>query len=329
MTNTSIQLLRRTLAVLGAGLALAASLPAAAQGTVTLSGATGNTCSYTEMKVAPNGTITVSCTGIVSPQVANFTVEPGTITTAPDSSGSVILRRGGATGLGPLTAQLTISATNGACDTGTLALPFAEGQTYSWPYTLHTSGTCTISLAATSPNTGGQYSITIASTPPPVGTVPGCDAPAVGSLARSLDFNQAPDQLRMKSGVIAYYPVVSASNGNASVEFTQGQQPNTPGQATTEFSVSTCPGVIKTDVPDCYYKSGASQVNSNKITIYTKTKPEWGWNDQTSMTGYGCLAYNASAPSTQWYVNVRWTYPVCVWGENNCGFSMQWALGAY
>jgi hypothetical protein len=43
-------------------------------------------------------------------------------------------------------------------------------------------------------------------------------------------------------GTIAYYPVIANPDpARLSVEFTQGQQPNTPGGATTEFYVSQCP----------------------------------------------------------------------------------------
>src|SRR6476659_8945580 len=59
MTINTIQLLRRTLLGLGAGLLLGASMPAAAQ-TVTLSN--GSSCSYSSMTVLPNGTISVTCT---------------------------------------------------------------------------------------------------------------------------------------------------------------------------------------------------------------------------------------------------------------------------
>ena len=144
---------------------------------------------------------------------------------------------------------------------------------------------------------------------------------------RDLEFGPV-DQLRMKSGQIAVYTVVAQPAnppGFSSVKFTQGQQPNTPAGQITEFSVSRCPGVIQTAVPNCYVRSNF--VNQNDITIWTKTKPEWGWVDQASIpAGYGCMADSSQGTM---YVNVRWTYPTCNWGENACGSSMQWAVGAW
>src|SRR6185369_11841100 len=108
MTINSTNLLRRTLAVLGAGLALVASLPAASQGTVTLTNAAGNSCSYATMTVSPNGNINVTC-NIANPTGATFSVTASLYSTAPEGQGSVILKRTG--GSGPLNATLSISAT--------------------------------------------------------------------------------------------------------------------------------------------------------------------------------------------------------------------------
>lgn len=327
MLTTYSKLLRRTFMAVGATLLVGASLPAASQGTVTLSGAAGNTCTYTQMTVQPNGTIQVTCQS-TSTTVANFSVSgPGS--GAAGSSGTFTIGRSGGPA-GALTVSYTIS---GGCTGSSGNAALADGASTSAGYTLGTSGTCSISITApagghtASPSTA-TVTVTTTSTPGP-STPAGCSAPEVGSVAKQLDFGHV-DQLRMKSGVIAYYPVVPNTDPyRASMEFTQGQQPNTPGNAVTEFSVSTCPGTIQTAVPDCYYKSTQGQVNSNKIVIYTKTKPEWGWTNQASMTGFGCLAATSQSGGNPYYVNVRWTYPSCPWGENNCGFSMQWAWGAW
>jgi hypothetical protein len=323
------KLLRRTLAVLGAGTMLAATLPTAAQ-TVTLSGATGNTCNYSQMTVQPNGTITVTCTGAVvtpPPPVegqANFTVDAPKLTGEAWTLSEAYIHRTGGPG-GPLTVQFTYSGTGCAVGSysGTVALTDGAQQLIS--FMLSAGGPCTVAISPPTGHTASTNSVTI--TVPTAGTPPvsGCPTPEVTALNRTLDYGPV-DQLRMKSGIIATYPVIASPDGRyISVEFTQGQQPNTPGGATTEFSVSQCKGVISTSVPDCYYKSNQGSVNSNKITIYTKTKPEWGWVDQSSLSGYGCLA---DLSKGAWYVNVRWTYAICNYGEN-CGFSMQWALGAW
>jgi hypothetical protein len=56
-------------------------------------------------------------------------------------------------------------------------------------------------------------------------------------------------------------------------------------------------------------------VNFNAITALDRPLTD----DQDSAAG--CLA-----PSTeQYYVNVRWTFETCPFGEGMCAFSLQWA----
>ena len=66
MSTHTTKLLRRAFAGLGAALALVAT-QALAQGTVTLSGTSGNSCSYSTMTVTPNGNIAVTCGGSSNP----------------------------------------------------------------------------------------------------------------------------------------------------------------------------------------------------------------------------------------------------------------------
>ena len=332
MSTHYSKLLRRTFIATGAGLILAGSLPAVSQ-TVTLSGVSGNSCTYTQMTVQPNGTISVNCQAVSAPQpgVANFTVT-AVAQTAANSPVEVTIARSG----GPAQALNVKWNYSGACGTAVNDnFSLADGGQWIDRFTMGASGSCTVSITPPSGHTASPSSATItigtsAPAPTPGNPIPvpaGCTpVDSNNVLARSLSYGPV-DQLRMKSGVVAYYPVIPQPDARyASVEFTQGQQPNTPGSAVTEFSVSRCPGVIDTAVPDCYYKSTAGLSNNNKITIYTRTKPEWGWTSQAAMAGQGCLA---DANQGQWFVNVRWTYPTCVWGENNCGFSMQWSLGAW
>ena len=338
MSATHTNLLRRTLAAVGAGLLIAASLPAASQGTVTLSGVTGNSCTYTQMIVQPNGSISVTCQSGVTPTpgVANFSVTVPSTTGAAGSSQVPTIRRTG----GPADTALFVSWTySGAgCAAGSFVndgIFLVDGGQWQDHFTMAADGTCTITITPPANHTASPSSAYVmvgTAPPPPPPTGPaspaGCPAPEVGALARQLDFGYV-DQLRMKSNVVAYYPVAANPDASrASIEFTQGQQPNTPGNAVTEFSVSICPGTIQTSVPDCYYRSSVGQVNNNKIVVFTKTKPEWGWTSQAAMAGFGCLADPSLAGGNPYYVNVKWTYPSCPYGDN-CGFSMQWALGAW
>src|SRR5262245_60570941 len=67
MTRSIPNLLRRTLVLLGAVAGITATADVLAQGTVTLSGASGNNCSYSSMSISPNGSVTVQCSGSGTP----------------------------------------------------------------------------------------------------------------------------------------------------------------------------------------------------------------------------------------------------------------------
>jgi hypothetical protein len=128
---------------------------------------------------------------------------------------------------------------------------------------------------------------------------------------------------RMNSGVIAAFPLQSPQGTKASIAFTQGQQAATPAGPITEFSISKCPGVIDTTVPQCYYRN--TTININQITVYTK--PVYTWASQATLGNRGCWAPASEGP---WYVNVRWTYATCPASyTRGCGFSVQWTPGPY
>jgi len=147
---------------------------------------------------------------------------------------------------------------------------------------------------------------------------------------RTMEFDEAPDQLRLSSGQIAAYPVRTApEGGHPVVTFTQGQQPSTPAEPITEFSVSRCPGVIDTSVGKCYYRQDQGHVLNNGISVRTHRGQ---WADQAAYyaagkTGCWAADTDANGQTVAYYVNVRWTYATCPFGEGNCGFSMQWLRG--
>jgi len=326
-------LLRRTLAVLGAFAALAVGGPVAAQ-TITLSGTTGNSCSFSTMTVSSTGNVTVNCGGGTTnppPQgVAIFAVS-GPTTIAPSTTDSTNYKVTRTDTSGPAESVAfgyTIDGT-GCVFASWGPYWLTAGQSYVFPVTSNASGNCTVSLTIQEGHQGNPktMSINVAGSPPvdppPVGN---CPAAETGSFAGTMPTFGYVDQLRMASGQIAYYPVAAAPNPARSVvvEVTQGQQPNQPSNySATEFSVSKCPGRMdQQESTQCYYKSG--QINNNKIVIYTEALPQYGWIDQTTIGDRGCFA---PAANGQYYVNVRWTYGSCPW-TTGCGFSMQWAEGS-
>src|SRR5687767_11713246 len=117
MLTTYSKLLRRTFIAVGATLLAGASLPAVSQ-TVTLSGATGNSCTYSQMTVQPNGQITVTCSGggTSDPLAANFSVTMTAASTAAGTPGTAAIRRTGRP-TGTLLARWTYSGAG--CASGT------------------------------------------------------------------------------------------------------------------------------------------------------------------------------------------------------------------
>ncbi len=150
-----------------------------------------------------------------------------------------------------------------------------------------------------------------------------CPPPSPLTIDATLEWDQVL-QHRMASEAIASFPVLAAPNGWATSVFTQGQQPSTPAGVVTEFYVSRCRGAIVPPpagvVDRCYYRSVF--VNNNQIAVFTR--PVNGWDSQETLGDRGCWA---PASEGTWYVNVRWTYETCPFAS--CGFSLQWALGAW
>lgn len=130
---------------------------------------------------------------------------------------------------------------------------------------------------------------------PPTGCNPGAIQP---------QFAWGVLQARQPSGAVYAYPVPAPQFGRIST-ITQGQQPATAPNTITEYTVSTCPGVIDKAAGPCYYWN--SFVNQNGMDIYRSTPPDGA-----------CYAPLAGT----YYLNVRWSYTSCPSGS--CGFSLQW-----
>lgn len=329
MITHSTKLLRRTLAVVGASLLLAAAAPVLAQGTVTLSGTAGNSCTYSQMTVTPNGTISVACSGTTATPttVANFSVTTAQSTLPANTSGvATVTRTGGPTEA--LMVQFSVSGTGCTPSSGGIMMNAGTSQTIG--FTIGGAGsTCTITIGAPSGHTSSpsNVNVVVQSTtqpPPGGGTAPeGCPAIPTSSLNRTgaLPDFQTVDQLKMASTVIAYYPVPAPPNAmSVIVEYSQTQMANTPASVITEFQVSKCPGVW--DPPghsiaeQCRHRGTFANINNMKIW----TSGAGQYQSQANLPAGNCFAPRSTG---QYYINVRWTYPSCPYPEG-CGFSNRW-----
>lgn len=339
MTQHTPNLLRRTLVLIGVAAGFATATSVVAQGTVTLSGSSGNSCSYSAMTIAPNGNVTVTCQGGGGPPPpppgqAYFTISgPASLTPSTAySAGQFKVSRTDTNGPADSVA-FGYTVTGNGCQFRSrgpywLSPPNGSKPSETLDIQSEASGSCTITLTIQEGHTGSSpHQMTVAGSPVPAG------CPAVDpNIATERPSSYGPvDHLRMDSGKIAYYKVIAPPNPAASVvvDFTQGQQPATPAGMVTEYSVSLCPGTMdKHPATQCYYRS--TNIDFNKIVIYTAGLPQWNWIDQTSIGDRGCYApaLTSAGQSQQFYVNVRWTYPSCPWGSGYCGTALQWGIGS-
>jgi hypothetical protein len=336
MSTQTINLLRRTLVSLGAAFALATGTQVFAQGTVTLTGTAGNSCTYSQMTVQPNGNIAVNCGSGGSTQATFALTHPSSATglLPPNTSSSATVARTG----GPAEAvMVTYSVTGTGCNPGSGGILLNAGQSSTIGFSVGAAGTsCTLTISstghATSPN---QITFVAQSgttepppTPPPSSDCPAIPASSVPGDTKINDF-QTVDQRRGSpgSGSILYYPVPSSLTASVKVTFDQGQTGWSP-PGTTEYQVSPCPGVW--DPPGHSIASqcrfGPSTSPNNVFTIWTAPATS---TQGTNVQAQGDLQYLCYAPigTRAHYVNVRWIYtcpPEIVSGYGGCGYSMKW-----
>jgi hypothetical protein len=125
----------------------------------------------------------------------------------------------------------------------------------------------------------------------------------------------------MNSGEVMAIAVPQAPSGGPAVKLANVQGSATPANPTIEMTVSRCPGVIEENLvqPVCYMRSPNPLYNS--VSAYNR--PVAGKPTQSDYYD-GCLIPSASE---QHYVNIRWTFASCPWGDRKCGFSLQWDEG--
>lgn len=340
-TPFQLSLLRRTLATVTVATAGLMSFSLAqAQGTVTLSGASGNSCSYSAMSVAPNGSVIVTCSGggeqppppPIDPNVPGaFRMAAGTMNASANSTAQVNVSRTG----GGLATTIYFWRSGDGCDGTIGALNFAANQmSASIPTPVKTQGsTCTVSLSVSDPATLADpnntvISVTQGTTPGPgPGPVvpPGCPAAPAEMLTASFAGPGNPLLQMQKSGQVVAIKVPNM-NGRATGQVAFGESAGgayTPQPVTLEISINRCPGVIETDYANqCNLRS--TNGNYNSITWLTKT---YGTINSSNSNVYG-LCW-AGEPSTEYYINARWSYQSCAFGAQVCGFAIQYNDGGY
>jgi hypothetical protein len=317
--NPSIQtFLRRTsgVCILLASFGFA---PGAAAQTVTLSN--GQSCTYTSMTVQPSGNVAVTCQTQGGSGAAVFSVFPAAASITVGSAGGATVSRSG--GQGTLNVNYTV--TGSGCNNSAGGLTFPEnGAAQSISVTGTAAGSCVVTIAAPAGHSANPDTATISVTSAGGGGgggggVPGCPAPASNTLTQVIPFG-IPTVIRQQSTVVGAYPIPALAS--ASGIFTQGGMAGSPGRGTlTEFSISKCPGVIDSSVPQCYWSSG--QTSYNEIGFIQR--PTGGINSQAAAGFSACWAPESEG---QWYVNVRWTYALCG-NSQGCIFSMAFGTGPY
>ena len=345
MSTHTTRLLRRAFAGLGAALALVAT-QALAQGTVTLTGAQAgaNSCSYTEMKVTPNGNIQVTCTG-GNQAIANFALSHASSASgyvlAPNTSTSAIVSRTGGDASQALMVMYSVQGNGCASSQGGIMLNAGGSQTI--PFTIGAAGsTCTVSIALVSGTTGTVSPSTLTFTaqtgtvePPPPPPPSGCPAPVASSINGAAkadgdkgrvidisDFQGVTNTYGVPSGTIIYWPVPTPTT-SVKAGFSQGQTARTPPSPFVEYQVSRCPGVFldASQVAPACRPSRQWTGNQSELTIWTA--PAAGFDEQSDFTN-PTICYAPIGAGT-YYINVRTTYTSCPYtASGGCGFSYRW-----
>ena len=335
MRATTTTFLRRTFVLLGAGLALATGTPAMAQGKVTLTGASGNSCDYTEMKVTPNGNITVTC-GTSNPGGgANFALSHASASNnwvlPPNTASAATVTRTG----GPVAEAVlvTYNVSGSGCSSAGGGIQMLVNTSQTIPFSVGAAGTsCVVTIGVTGGggHTASPHTITFtAQGEVQVGDCPAKPASSVAGNTVINDFQSVDNRKSSSpaSGAILYYPVPQSNTASVKVTFDQGQTGASPA-GLTEFQVSPCPGVWNpsghTIASQCRY--GPSDTPNNVMTIWTGPATS---TQGTLVQSQGDLQYLCYAPigNRPYYVNVRYTYvcpPEIVSGYGGCGYSMKW-----
>jgi hypothetical protein len=354
LTPTYTTLLRRTAAAFAAISSVVVSANAFAQspGSVRLETSSGTTtateCAYGTMSVQPNGAIRVTCSGSITvngtttsptptpappPTVTNgltvgFSLSTAGGTLATGQTGQVSVTRRGESGAYPVPYVVT----GDACATpGSYSVNFANGDVTPKPITQavfnSTGSTCVVALESglregttvatfTRGSTGGS---TGGSTP----TQPaGC--PAIPSNAQSETFGVKSTHNRWVGDptgsrvIIAQMPSWSDSTVPSMISM-NSPFVYTPSSGTVRYSITKCPGEIRTD-----YSDACNQVTDVTMwTSYWLPRAMGPFNSKATANASGyCWAPEAEGP---WYLNIRYEFNgACGQGAQYCGMMWQY-----
>ena len=357
MTPTYTTLLRRTAAAFAAitGVALVstavAQVPAGAVRLQSSTGATSSTqCTYGAMSVAPNGSITVTCNEAISvnggstpppppPASPSCTTEPTSFQLS--SAGGTLA--GGASPSPALQVQRTGSCSGGywigyrvegdACGSpaaGTIEyakFPGGNNDPINVPVTMGTTGTsCRIMLGVSGPIAGtltATYTRQV-SAPPPGSPTPPAGCPAVPSNAQFETFGVKMTHNRWRGDphgnrvIIAPMPSWGDSTVPSMISM-NSPFVYTPASGTVRYSISKCPGEIKTDYADVCNQA----TDVTMWTSYWLPRAMGALSSKATANASGyCWAPEAEGP---WYMNIRYEFNGnCGGGETSCGMMWQY-----
>jgi hypothetical protein len=362
MTTNFSTMLRRTIAVAGALVALAVGGEAAAQ-TVTLSGTANTTCQWSAFSMQPNGSIAITCAagggnngGGGAVEVATFVLAGPTTVALPSSPTFTVTRQNGPAGQ---TVGFGYTVTGAGCQWVSQG-PFflAKDESKQLAVSPTALGTCLITLVvqdghATTP-ASKQMTVTVSNTtiPPPdpcianpslpgcggtntdwsqpVPVVSGCPTAATTARLRQLNWG---DVLRTSIQPGQEYLFSGMNSGEVMAIRIPGSQLGRMSVSLTQGQGTATPPSVKTElsISRC---PGVIETNlppqcyqstftTNFYSITAYNRTDSRGNDQSAYDG--CLA----ATGETFYANIRWTFASCPFGSRACGFSLQWGEGAF
>jgi hypothetical protein len=339
-----------------AGLAITSFSPDAGAAVITLTGSTGNSCSYSSMAVAPDGSFNVTCsapTGTPTCQQLGNCVYAGAFAFSQSTASApvnaslalFISRTGGTTGVVNVPITFTGSCTyQGAAS---VTATFADGQTLLGFYAnTTTDGACTVGFGSPSmvsgtvdvqPTVSGSVAVTVGTggntnNGGGGGTVTG-QCPTGFTTPTDLITNLTlggignPLMAMAHSGQTISIPLPAVQPGVSSGAIVFSESAGgayTPNPVTLDISINKCQGQIDTDQTNaCNYHT----TNGNYSTVQWLGKAYGALTNAATANPRGlCWAGDAS---TQYYINARWSYSQCAFGAQTCGFAVQQNYGPY